>query len=90
VRIDIDEADLSRLATPLEATVSPRGASSNRAQAKLVRIEPLVTPKRSLTNAVNERVDTRVLQVVYVLPASAKGFFPGQQVDAFITTGGVR
>ena len=51
---------------------------------------PSDTPKRSLTNAVSERVDTRVLQVVYALPAEAKGFYPGQQVDAFVVAGGAR
>lgn len=90
VRIDVDEADLPRLTAGADATVSPRGDSKNRVQAKFVRLEPLVSPKRSLTNAVNERVDTRVLQVVYALPFDAKGFYPGQQVDAFVKSGGLQ
>jgi HlyD family secretion protein len=90
VRIDVDEADLSRLGQGAAATVSPRGDSKNKVQAQFVRVEPLVTPKRSLTNAVSERVDTRVLQVIYALPADAKGFYPGQQVDAFVVAGGTR
>lgn len=90
VRIDVDEADLSRLSQGTAATVSPRGDSKNKVQAQFVRVEPLVTPKRSLTNAVSERVDTRVLQVIYALPADAKGFYPGQQVDAFVVAGGAR
>jgi RND family efflux transporter MFP subunit len=90
VRIDVDEADLSRLTQGAAATVSPRGDSKNKVQAQFVRVEPLVIPKRSLTNAVSERVDTRVLQVVYALPADAKGFYPGQQVDAFVVAGAAR
>ena len=90
VRIDVDEADLSRLTPGAAATVSPRGDSQNQVQARFVRIDPLVIPKRSLTNAVSERVDTRVLQVIYALPAGASGFYPGQQVDAFVVTGGTR
>lgn len=90
VRIDVDEADLSRLTPGAAAAVSPRGDSRNQVQAQFVRIEPLVIPKRSLTNAVSERVDTRVLQVIYALPADAKGFYPGQQVDAFVVSGGSR
>lgn len=54
------------------------------AVASFVRIEPLVVPKRSLTNSTNERIDTRVLQVVYALPKDAKNFYVGQQIDAFI------
>lgn len=49
-----------------------------------MRIEPLIVPKKSLTNAADERVDTRVMQVIYALPSKAIGFWCGQQVDVFI------
>ena len=49
-----------------------------------MRAEPLIVPKRSLTNASTERVDIRVLQIIYALPADNGGFFVGQQVDGFI------
>jgi HlyD family secretion protein len=91
VRVDVDESDIGRLgeigSAALNASVSARGSQAPATQATLVRIEPLVVPKRSLTNAVNERVDTRVLQVVFALPKDAKGFAVGQQVDAFIAAG---
>ena len=67
------------------AIVSPRGAADRRFEASFVRAEPLVVPKRSLTNSAAERVDVRVLQLVYALPEEARGTFRvGQQVDAFI------
>ena len=88
VRIDIDEEQAPRVALGEPATVSPRGASGQRVQATFVRAEPLVVPKRSLTNSAAERVDVRVLQIIYELPASATGadgiFRVGQQVDAYI------
>ena len=88
VRIDIDEEQAPRLALGEPATVSPRGAAGQQVQAAFVRAEPLVVPKRSLTNSAAERVDVRVLQVIYELPASATGdggiFRVGQQVDAYI------
>ena len=85
VRIDFDEEQAQRVAMGKDATVSPRGASDRRVQATFVRAEPLVVPKRQLTNAVTERVDVRVLQVIYALPESARGpFRVGQQVDAFV------
>ena len=50
-----------------------------------MRAEPLVIPKRSLTNSAAERVDVRVLQIIYALPDDARATFSvGQQVDAFI------
>ncbi|MBT8408706.1 MAG: biotin/lipoyl-binding protein, partial [Alphaproteobacteria bacterium] len=88
VRIDIDEEQAPRLAMGEPATVSPRGASAQQVQASFVRAEPLVVPKRSLTNSAAERVDVRVLQVIYELPADAVGdgglFRVGQQVDAYM------
>lgn len=84
VRIDIDENEISRVDRNSEAIISPRGNSDKRVKATLVRAEPLVTPKRSLTNSASERVDVRVLQLIYQLPLSDNEFFVGQQVDAFV------
>lgn len=84
VRVDIDENEIERVAIGESAIVSPRGNAGRRVRAAFVRAEPLVSPKRSLTNASQERVDVRVLQLVFALPAEAGGFFVGQQVDAFV------
>jgi multidrug resistance efflux pump len=84
VRIDIDENEIERVASGAPAIISPRGNAARRVQATFVRAEPLVRPKRSLTNSAQERVDVRVLQLVYALPADAASFFVGQQVDAYI------
>jgi multidrug efflux pump subunit AcrA (membrane-fusion protein) len=83
VRIDIDEDEAVRLDLGAPAFVSPRGAAGTQVRAGFVRAEPLVVPKRSLTNSSAERVDVRVLQVLYALP-STDIFRVGQQVDAFI------
>ena len=84
VRIDIDEEQAPRLALGQPATVSPRGSAERQVKATFVRAEPLVVPKRSLTNSAAERVDVRVLQVIYALPESDGLFRAGQQVDAYV------
>ncbi|MXP47586.1 HlyD family efflux transporter periplasmic adaptor subunit [Altererythrobacter luteolus] len=88
IRIDIDESEAPRIKLGAPALVSPRGAADRQVNAEFVRAEPLVVPKTSLTNSASERVDVRVLQVLYQLPADAEGaeqlFRVGQQVDAFI------
>jgi multidrug efflux pump subunit AcrA (membrane-fusion protein) len=84
VRVDIDESEIGRAQIGAPAMVSPRGEAGRRVRASFVRTEPLVVPKRSLTNSGNERVDVRVLQVIYALPGDAQGFFVGQQVDAYV------
>ena len=92
VRIDIDEEQAPRLDMGAPATVSPRGAANQRVEASFVRAEPLVVPKRSLTNSAAERVDVRVLQVLYELPEAPSQneamFRVGQQVDAYVPAKG--
>jgi multidrug resistance efflux pump len=83
VRIDIDENQAFRVKLGAPAVVSPRGAAELRIKATFVRAEPQVVPKRSLTNSAAERVDVRVLQLIYALPQT-DAFRVGQQVDAFI------
>lgn len=90
VRLDIDETEIARVAVGAAATISPRGDAARRVSARFVRAEPLVVPKRSLTNSASERVDVRVLQLVYALPADAKGWYVGQQVDGFLPARGGR
>lgn len=84
VRVDIDENEASRVNIGQPAIVSPRGAAEIQVVAKFIRAEPQVVPKRQLTNSAAERVDVRVLQVIYELP-EGDAFRVGQQVDAFIS-----
>lgn len=83
VRVDIDENEIARVAMGEPAVISPRGAAEMHVKATFVRAEPQVVPKRSLTNSAAERVDVRVLQLIYALPPS-EAFRVGQQIDAFI------
>jgi hypothetical protein len=43
-----------------------------------------VIPKKSLTGDNTERVDTRVLQVIYELDTTGRPIYVGQQLDVFI------
>jgi hypothetical protein len=82
MKVDIPRFQLGR-----PAVVSPRGAAAMQIPATFVRVEPLVIPKKSLTGASTDRVDTRVLQVIYAISDHLSGLYPGQQVDLFIEAG---
>lgn len=84
VRIDVDENDAWRLRPGAPARAVLRGNSSIGTDLSFVRVEPYVVPKRSLTGSSMERVDTRVLQVIYSYPAARLPAYAGQQVDVFI------
>jgi multidrug resistance efflux pump len=84
VRVEIDEHDLHRLRTAAVAEAAPRGNPQARFPLSFVRVEPFVTPKRVLTSDSAERVDTRVLQVVYAVEAKGAPLYVGQQLDVWI------
>ncbi|MCE9630167.1 MAG: HlyD family secretion protein [Planctomycetia bacterium] len=85
VRVDIDEYDISRFREDAAAYAVPRGNLQQRYPLQFVRVEPFVVPKKSLTGDNTERVDTRVLQVIYEFdPRGRPRLFVGQQVEVFI------
>lgn len=86
IRVDVDEHEAWRVMPHTAAEASVRGHAGLRASLRFVRFEPYVIPKASLTGAATERVDTRVLQIIYELDAAALRLFPGQQMDVFIQT----
>jgi len=84
VRVEIDQTDAHRVSETAAAVGSLRGDAGRQAKLAFVRFEPLVQPKRALTGDGTERVDTRVLEVIYALPGGALRAFVGQQLDVFI------
>jgi HlyD family secretion protein len=84
VRIDIDEADISRYRPGARATACLRGDAVRKLQLSFVRVEPLVVPKRALSGLTTERVDTRVMQLIYAIVEDGMAILPGQQVDVLI------
>jgi multidrug resistance efflux pump len=83
VRVDIDEHDIPRYRPGIPATASIRGNPGTKLNLTFVRVEPYVIPKKSLTGSNTERVDTRVLQVIYALESTAQPVYVGQQLDVF-------
>jgi multidrug resistance efflux pump len=88
VRGQIDEFDIARFNPAAAAYATPRGDGDRQVRLGFVRVEPLVVPKRNLTGGTSERIDTRVLEIVYAVPPGEEGLFVGQQVDLFIAAEG--
>ncbi len=84
VRVNVDENDAWRVRAGSAARAYVRGNSELSTPIEFVRIEPFVIPKRSLTGESTERVDTRVLQVLFSFKAGAIPVYVGQQMDVFI------
>ena len=91
LRVEIDENDVWRYQSASKAIASLRSNKEITYPLTFVRIEPYVQPKKNLNGDMSERVDTRVLEVVYRIdvPAEAdskgqKAPYIGQQMDVFI------
>jgi RND family efflux transporter MFP subunit len=84
VRVDVDDNDAWRVKSNSDATAVLRGNTGISFPLKFVRFEPYVIPKRSLTGESTERVDTRVLQVLYAFERKNLPEYVGQLLDVFI------
>ncbi len=86
VRCYIDEILVHRLpqASLIKATMSIPGTDV-KIPLEYVRIQPYVSPKIELSNQRTERVDVRVLPVIFRCPKPKNiSLYPGQLVDIYI------
>lgn len=86
LRVEIDEVDIARFQKTARAWASPRGDADERYALELAYVEPLVVPKTNLSSRTSERIDTRVLQVVYDFGGAPGLLGVGQQFDVYIET----
>jgi HlyD family secretion protein len=82
VRAQIEEADLVRFTDGASAQGLQRGSDGTPIRLTFVRREPLLRPKTTLSGGATERIDTRVLEVLYETEDAS--LMPGQLVDVLI------
>ncbi len=86
VRCYVDEILVPRLPAPgsIKAQMSVRGSSVKIAM-EYVRVQPFVSPKIELADQKEERVDVRVLPVIFkVRKPDGMNLYPGELVDVYI------
>ena len=86
VRCFVDEILVSRLPSSLHirAEMSLRGSYTNKVPLEFVRVQPYVSPKIELSNQRQEKVDLRVLPVIFRFEKKDAPVYPGQLVDVFM------
>ena len=85
VRCYVDEILVPRLppANRIRAEASIRG-SDRKVALEFVRVQPFVTPKIDLSDQRLEKVDLRVLPVIFRFAKQDAPVYPGELVDVFI------
>lgn len=86
LRVSINQFDASYFIPSSRAVAFLQGNARLEFPLHFVNIEPYFVAKQNLTNDITEKVDTRVLQVIYVFTDQHQGVYVGQQMDVFIET----
>jgi multidrug efflux pump subunit AcrA (membrane-fusion protein) len=84
VRIDIDEINASKFRPGARAFATIKGNAELKFPLKFKKILPFMVPKTNLSGSSTERVDVRVLQVIYEFDPPKFPVYVGQQVDVYI------
>jgi HlyD family secretion protein len=86
VRVYVDEILIPRLppSDKIKAQMFIRGTNTKIA-LEFVRVQPYVSPKIELSNQRQEKVDVRVLPVIFrFTPIAGADVYPGELVDVYI------
>jgi multidrug resistance efflux pump len=87
LRADVDEDNAGLVHEGCQALAYIKGQRDQPIPLRFQRIEPYIVPKRSLTGESSERVDTRVLQIIFRFDQPAMPIYVGQQMDVFVDAG---
>lgn len=84
LKVSINQFDAPYFRSTAPAVAFLRGNARIEFPLEFVRLEPYLVNKQNLTNEITEKVDTRVLQVIYHIKKRDQNIFVGQQMDVFI------
>ena len=89
IRVDVDELDAWRFDPKGKAVAVLRGGKIVEFPIEYVRTVPVVIPKRTLTGENSERIDTRVMEMIYRFQQDNPQVLPGQLLDVYIDSGSI-
>lgn len=84
LRVGIDQFDVPYFSKDASAIAHRQGVHSTEYPLEFVHVEPFMVPKKYITNAAGEKVDTQVLEVLYKVKKNDPPLFIGEQLDVYI------
>lgn len=84
LKVSINQFDAPYFHSEAPAVAYLRGNAHIEFSLEFVRLEPYLVSKQNLTNEITDKVDTRVLQVIYLIKNKDHNIFIGQQMDVFV------
>ena len=84
IRVNINQYDASFFDPQSEAVAFLQGDARKEYMLEYVSVEPYLINKTNLSNSINDKVDTKVLQIIYKIKDPDQKIYVGQQMDVFI------
>ncbi len=82
--VSINQLDIPHFQANTPAIAFFQGDGHTQFPLEFVRVEPILVAKQNLTNEISEKIDTRVLKIIYRIKNDHQPLFVGQQMDVFI------
>jgi HlyD family secretion protein len=84
LKVSINQFEAPYFRAEAKAVAHLRGNAQEEFPLEFIRLEPYLVNKQNFTNEITDKVDTRVLQVIYHILKVNPNIFVGQQMDVFI------
>jgi len=86
LQVSINQYNAPSFKSDAPAIAFLQGDNRTQFPLEFIRLEPYMVNKQNLTNEISEKVDTKVLNVIYRFKDQVEDLFIGQQMDVFIET----
>ncbi len=84
LRVGIDQFNELRFRPDCLAVAFKQGDITTEFPLKFIHIEPVMIPKKYLTNELHEKVDTQIFEILYRIEKNNSHLFIGEQMDVYI------
>jgi HlyD family secretion protein len=84
LRVSIDQLSASKFHPESPAVAFKQGDTETEFPLKFIHMEPVMVPKKYLTNELNEKVDTQIFEILYRIEKNNSNLFIGEQMDVYI------
>lgn len=84
LRVSIDQFNAANLSPNDPAVAFRQGDRVTKYPLEFMHVEPLMVPKKYLTNDVEEKVDTHVFEILYRITKKDPHLYIGERLDVFI------
>jgi len=84
LRVSIDQFNELKFHPNCPAVAFKQGDTTTEFSLKFVYIEPIMIPKKYLTNELHEKVDTQIFEILYRIEKNNSHLFIGEQMDVYI------